>query len=148
MLLNIVVAAALMVATTAIHGGGMMLAIGTMRGKGGPLRQRLEQTRIYWVGGIILLMFLVSLVEVLVWAFTYVALDAIQGFENAFYFSMVTFTTLGYGDVVAHERWHLLASFEAANGIILFGWTTAIVFAVVQRIYFRQGPDTRHELGR
>jgi len=145
MLLTIVIAATLILATTGIHAGGMMLAIGRMRGKVGPLRQRLEQTRIYWVGGTVLLMLLASLVEVLVWAFTYVALGAIQGFEKALYFSMVTFTTLGYGDVVPHERWRLLASFEAANGIILFGWTTAIVIAVVQRIYFSRGPNISRE---
>jgi hypothetical protein len=49
---------------------------------------------------------------------------------------MVTFTTLGYGDIVLDERWRLLASFEAATGIIMFGWTTAIVLAAVQSTYF------------
>ncbi|MHC5158644.1 MAG: potassium channel family protein, partial [Planctomycetota bacterium] len=86
----------------------------------------------------VLLMFLASLIEVLVWAFVYLWLNAIEGVEQAFYFSMVTFTTLGYGDVVLQERWRLLASFEAANGIILFGWTTAIVMAVVHRVYFQK----------
>ena len=50
---------------------------------------------------------------------------------------MVTFTTLGYGDVLLDENWQLLASFEAANGMIMFGWTTAIIIAVVQRVHFR-----------
>jgi hypothetical protein len=49
---------------------------------------------------------------------------------------MVTFTTLGYGDVLLDERWRLMAAFEAANGIIIFGLTTAVVVAVVQRVYF------------
>ena len=49
---------------------------------------------------------------------------------------MVTYTTLGYGDIVLHERWRVLASFEAANGIIMFGWTTAIVMAVIRQVYF------------
>ena len=55
--------------------------------------------------------------------------------EKTLYFSMVTFTTLGYGEIVLGEQWRLLASFEAANGIIIFGWTTAIVVAAVQRVY-------------
>jgi voltage-gated potassium channel Kch len=59
--------------------------------------------------------------------------------ETALYFSMVTFTTLGYGDVVLDERWRLMAAFEAANGIIIFGLTTAAVVAVVQRVYFGDG---------
>ena len=83
-------------------------------------------------------MFLASIIEVLVWAVTYLVLNAIQGVEKAFYFSMVTFTTLGYGDIVLEERWRLLASFEAANGIIMFGWTTAIVMAVIHHVYFRK----------
>ena len=56
--------------------------------------------------------------------------------EAALYFSMVTFTTLGYGDVLLDERWRLMAAFEAANGIIIFGLSTAVVVAVVQRVYF------------
>ena len=93
------------------------------------------------VSGVVILMFLASVLEVLVWALTYLALNAIEGFERALYFSMVTYTTLGYGDVVLIERWRLLSSFEAANGIIMFGWTTAIVIAAVQRIYFKEKSD-------
>ena len=92
----------------------------------------------YWIGGTVLLMFLVSVLEVLIWAVSYLALNAIEGFERALYFSMVTFTTLGYGEIVLDEHWRLLASFEAANGIIMFWWTTAIVIAVVQRVYFSE----------
>jgi hypothetical protein len=56
------------------------------------------------------------------WALVYVALNAIEGVEQAFYFSMVTFTTLGYGDIVLSECWRLLASFESGIGIIMFGY--------------------------
>ena len=135
MLLNIFIAAALIVATTAIHAGGMILAMRMMRPRDGHL-ERLRQMRIYRVSGIVLLMFNISLLEVLLWAATYHLLNALEGFEPAFYFSMVTFTTLGYGEIVLDEQWRLLASFEAANGIIMFGWTTAIILAAVQRIYF------------
>jgi hypothetical protein len=93
---------------------------------------------LYSVAGVVLLMFLVSIIEVLVWSVTYLWLGAIDGLEQATYFSMVTFTTLGYGEIVLDEQWRLLASFEAANGIIMFGWTTAIVLATVQRIYFNK----------
>jgi hypothetical protein len=92
--------------------------------------------RILHVSEIVLLMFFVSVIEVLIWAITYLVLNAIQGLEQALYFSMVTFTTLGYGDVVLTEQWRLLSSFEAANGVIMFGWTIAIVINVVQRFYF------------
>lgn len=135
MLLNTLIAAILMVVTTAIHAGGMVLAMHTVHSEEHWLK-RLLQTKVQKVGGIVLLMFLASLLEVLVWAVTFLALNAIEGFERALYFSMVTFTTLGYGEIVLDEQWRLLASFAAANGIIMFGWTTAIVLAVVQRVYF------------
>ena len=136
MLLNIVIAVCMMVATTAIHAGGMVLAMQAIRKHEGKLNKQSRLIHINRVSQVVILMFLVLLMEVLVWASTYLALNAIQGFERAFYFSMVTFTTLGYGDVVLAEQWRLLGSFEAANGIIMFGWTTAIVIAAIRNIYF------------
>ena len=135
MLLNIAIAAFLMVVNTAIHATGMVLAMRSIHSEESLLK-RVLQTKVQKVSGIVLLMFLASLLEVLVWAVTFLALNAIEGFERALYFSMVTFTTLGYGEIVLDEEWRLLASFAAANGIIMFGWTTAIVLAVVQRVYF------------
>jgi voltage-gated potassium channel Kch len=81
------------------------------------------------------MMFLASLVESSAWAVAFMRVEAFTEFEPAFYFSTVTFTTLGYGDVLIHDRWRLLATFEAANGIIMFGWTTALIVATVQRVY-------------
>lgn len=131
---NIFIAACLMVATTAIHAAGMVLVMQMSRAPKIHPGNRLR--RLSLVSGVVILMFLASVLEVLVWAVTYLALNAIEGLEKALYFSMVTFTTLGYGEIVLGEQWRLLSSFEAANGIIMFGWTTAIVIAVVQRIYF------------
>ena len=64
------------------------------------------------------------------------AFGAIQQFEEAFYFSMVTYTTLGYGDVTLEPPFRVLSSFEAAAGVIMFGWTTALIVAAVQHVYF------------
>jgi hypothetical protein len=135
MLFNVALAGFLMVATTGIHAGGMILAlrIAQMAKK-----RNMTGFRVLRVSSIILLMFVTSVLEVLVWATAYLALNAIEGLEQAVYFSMVTFTTLGYGDVLLDENWRLLASFEAANGIIMFGWTTAIVMAVVHRIFIAE----------
>ena len=135
MLLNVFLAALLLVTTTGIHAGGMMLALHIAK-----IVKKREMThfRILRISSIVLLMFVISVLEVLVWAVAYLALNAIEGLEQAVYFSMVTFTTLGYGDVLLDDRWRLLASFEAANGIIMFGWTTAIVMAVVHRIFIAE----------
>ena len=138
-LLKIAIGALLMVMTTVIHTFGMMMALRLIRRQEEAKKTRwLRRTNIHLVSLIVLMMFFVSIVEVLIWACTYLALRASEGLEQAVYFSMVTFTTLGYGDVLLDERWRLLGSFEAANGIIMFGWTTAIVIAAVQRIYFKE----------
>lgn len=135
MLINITIAAVLMLATTVIHAGGMQIALGAVRNKKNRLRQHLCKSRPYSIGEVIIVMFNVSLLEVLLWGAVYAALNALDGFEHAFYFSMVTYTTLGYGDIVLDEHWRLLSSFQAANGIIMFGWTTAIVLYAVQHVY-------------
>jgi len=131
MLVNISLACAVMVATTVIHGAGMMLAFWFFSR---PLGLK-PLARILRISGIVLLMFIVTVVEVMVWALVYLGLNTIETFERALYFSMVTFTTLGYGDIVLEPAYRLLSSFEAANGIIMFGWTTSIVIASVQKLY-------------
>ncbi len=80
---------------------------------------------------------LLHVVEVLLWALAYLLFlpgDHLGSFEEAAYFSVVTFTTLGYGDITLVEHdWRLLSGIEALDGILLVGWTTAFLFAVVQR---------------
>jgi len=58
-------------------------------------------------------------------------------FEEALYFSLVTYSTLGYGDVILSDSHRLLGAFEAANGVIMLGWSTAIVVAALQKIYLK-----------
>jgi hypothetical protein len=136
MLLPVALSAAVIIVNTAIHAGAMHIALGAFKRRSWGVWKRDEHAGMYWVAGIILLMFLASVLEVIVWALLYMALDIFQSGEQAFYFSGVTYTTLGYGDMVIEGRWRILSAFEAANGIIMFGWTTALVFAVVQRTYF------------
>ena len=89
MLLNIAIAALLMVLTTVIHAGGMVLVMGAVHNRASHLNHRWQKTNIYWVAGAVLVMFFVSLLEVLVWAYTFLLVNAIEGFEQALYFSMV-----------------------------------------------------------
>jgi hypothetical protein len=86
--------------------------------------------------GTAMMLLLLHFVEVMVWALTYLSLPAdanFDSFEQAVYFSLVTFTTLGYGDITLGPEWRVLSGLEAMNGILLFGWTTALLFVVVQR---------------
>lgn len=72
-------------------------------------------------------------VEVLVWSFAYGLVDAAPESADHAYFAFVNFTTLGYGDVVPVERWRLLGPMTAMNGVLLFGWSTAVIFEVLRR---------------
>ena len=73
-------------------------------------------------------------VEVWLYAGVYLALGALNDFETALYFSTTSFTTIGYGDVVLDKRWRLVGAIEGANGLLLFGWSTAFLFSVISRM--------------
>lgn len=89
----------------------------------------------YWLAIIVLILLFVTFLESGIWAVAYLLLNVIDSMEASFYFSLVSFTTLGFGDITLNENYRLLAAIEAANGIIIFGWSTAIVVAVVQHIF-------------
>ena len=88
---------------------------------------------VIWIGFLIIPIVL----NVLLWATFYYVKAALPNFEESLYFSIVTFTTLGYGDVVLGVEWRLLATFEAINGTIIFGWMTALIVAFIQRLWGR-----------
>jgi hypothetical protein len=73
-------------------------------------------------------------VEVAVWALFYRALDVAPKDGDAFYFAFVNYTTLGYGDIVPIEYWRLLGPITAMNGVLLFGWSTAVIYDVLRSI--------------
>lgn len=85
-------------------------------------------------------LFLLHTFEVWAWAVAYVMLGAIGVFHDALYFSTVTFSTLGYGDIILSHDWRLFASLEGVNGFILIGWSTAYLVAAATRFGpFRAG---------
>jgi hypothetical protein len=73
-------------------------------------------------------------VEVWLYAGVYLLLGALNDLETALYFSTASFTTIGYGDVVLDRRWRLVGAIEGANGLLLFGWSTAFLFSVISRM--------------
>ena len=75
-----------------------------------------------------------NIIQVAFWAVLYRLLGAFPDFETAMYFSGVTFTSLGYGDVVLDGRMRLLGPLQAANGLMMFGITTALFIAAVQQV--------------
>jgi hypothetical protein len=91
----------------------------------------------------VLFLIIPIVVDIVLWAAFYYFSAALPNFEEAVYFSTVTFTTVGYGDIVLGHEWRQLASIEAINGWIIFGWATALMIAVVQRLYLRGDASSR-----
>jgi hypothetical protein len=78
---------------------------------------------------------LMALVEIVIWGLFYLWQDCLPDAESAFYFSGVTYTTLGYGDLVLAKHWRMLGPVEGLTGILMCGLSAGLFFAVVSRIY-------------
>ncbi|MEW5962222.1 MAG: potassium channel family protein [Pseudomonadota bacterium] len=72
--------------------------------------------------------------EVMVWAGAYAIFEVAPAGTDMYYFAFVNYTTLGYGDVIPVERWRLIGPMTAMNGVLLFGWSTAVIFHVLLRV--------------
>jgi len=81
------------------------------------------------------------LAEVLVWSLIYATVSAAPAGTDLVYFAFVNYTTLGYGDVTPVERWHLLGPMTAMNGVLLFGWSTAVIFEVLRMTLMASGDE-------
>lgn len=77
------------------------------------------------------------MVDIWLWSFVFGYLDPqnVKNIEDALYFATVTFTTVGYGDIVMSEKWRILAGTCAINGMIIFGWSTAFIFEIMAKLY-------------
>ncbi len=83
------------------------------------------------------------LIEIALWAVLFVICGEFQEFGIAYYHSAVNYTTLGYGDVIMTPSWKLLGPLEAADGSLLFGVSTAVIFAVILRLVQAKFEDLR-----
>jgi hypothetical protein len=86
------------------------------------------------LSAITMVLFIGMLVQVTVWAIVFVAVGEVEGFRTAAYFSMVNFTSLGYGDITLSADRAILGPMEAANGILMLGLSTSALFAVLRDV--------------
>ena len=83
---------------------------------------------------IILLSLVAHLIEIALWAAVFMICGEFHEFGTAYYHSAVNYTTLGYGDLIMSPKWRLLGPLEAANGILMFGVSTAMIFTLILRL--------------
>lgn len=143
MLKSILVGALLTIATVGIHAAGTTWWIQQLHKFGQRKVSQPNARPNRWLTPRILcstatVLLLLHILEVTVWAAVYLALPdlpELNDAEQAVYFSTVTFTSLGYGDIVIDGPWRLLSAIQAMTGLLIFGWSTALLFAVVQRLW-------------
>jgi Ion channel len=90
------------------------------------------------------------LTQIALWAVAFLLCGQISVFEEAFYFSAQNYTSLGYGDIQLAEPWRLLGPLETINGLLLFGVSTAVLYAILSRLIanrLRTESDDRSEPG-
>ena len=141
MLVQLSAAVGLIAVTVAIQATFMSMGLNTLRWveKHRPMLMPHWPTMVTMIW--VLFLIVPIILDVTLWAIFYYAQDALPSFEESLYFSTVTFTTVGYGDIVLGSEWRQLATFEAMSGWIIFGWATALIIAVIERLHFR--PDLR-----
>ena len=104
--------------------------------------------RSFWTdtGIVALVIFLAlaaHLIEIALWAVVFLMCGEFAEIGTAYYHSSANFTTLGYGDVLLSPHWRMLGPLEAADGMLMFGVSTAMIFAVILRLAQTRFTDLR-----
>jgi hypothetical protein len=134
MIIVILIAVGLVIATVTVHAAGLAVAVRTlMKWSDAP------PTRTWPIIHLILrvtwLVILVHAVEVSIWALFYYWGNCLPDAETAFYFSGVSYTSIGYGDVVLSAPWRILGPIEGLSGILMCGLSASLYFAILSRIH-------------
>ena len=142
MVLRLVAASVLVAFCVTAHAVGVTVAVRWLaRGIPATSMSFWRETRlfVFLAGWIILL----HLVEVCAWALLYAWRGAMPSLQAAAYFSGVTYTTTGYGDLVLPESWRLVGAIEALTGILMCGWSTGFFFLIVSRRFIADSEPRR-----
>ena len=129
------IAVAMLAACVLVQSSGMVVLIRWLVRVRSAVESPSVARRIGLLLRLFMLVVLLHLVQVVLWALVFWGARQVSTLETAVYFSIITYTTVGFGDVVLGSPWRLLAGIEGLTGIILVGWSTAFVFAVVNHMY-------------
>ena len=132
MLLKMLIAGGLVVATVAMHAVGFDVLLRVIMRSHALDRSGFVPV-IGMVIGLSCWLMLIHLAEIAVWGLFYLWQRCLPDAESAFYFSGVTYTTVGYGDLVLPRPWRMLGPLEAMTGILMCGLSTGLFFALVSR---------------
>lgn len=140
MLVNLAAGTLIIAGTVLIHTFGLIGITHAMGWLVNRFRMHGRRSRVLAMVSVVFGLFAVLTVEVWLWASAYIVLGAFDDFGVALYFSTVTFSTVGYGDVVPPESWRLISALEGIDGMLMIGWSTAYLIAASTRVGpFRTG---------
>lgn len=132
---NLAAASFMVALTVSVHFFGLLGLLYLLRQRGDRFRAH-ESTM--GQGALVLFLvfgvFAIHTVEIWLYAVFYTLVGALADFESALYFATVVFASLGFGDIVLGREWRLVSAIEAANGVILFAWSTAFLLSVMARL--------------
>ena len=131
MLIQLLVGSLVSAIAIMVHALATVGAIGVARAAG---RRRASRPRLHLMGvmvATVLVLMLAHIIEIVAWSLSYALVGAAPSDSDLLYFAFVNYTTLGYGDVIPVKAWRLLGPMAAMNGILMFGWSTAVLFEVL-----------------
>jgi hypothetical protein len=133
MVSKLMMAWTLMALCVAIHAGGVISALRWLRRQNSVGQEFWPATWLFikLSGWIVFL----HVLEIGVWAFFYSVSQAMPDLHSSFYFSAVTYTTTGYGDLTLPKDYRFVGGVEALTGVLMCGWSTGFFFAIVSRSF-------------
>jgi hypothetical protein len=137
MLRQLLVGGGLSLATIAIHAFVMTTVVQVARAVGTKEQGNSSLVLIAVMIPTISILMATHVIEVFVWALAYSIFDVVPAGTDPVYFAFVNYATLGYGDVLPAQSWRLLGPLTAMDGMLLFGWSTAVIFEILRRTLVR-----------
>lgn len=149
MLIQFLVGALVSVVNIGIHALVTVVAISIARSAG---LRKTERPRLHLMGVMMAtaaVLMVAHTLETLVWASTYGIVQVTAAPDSdLLYFAFVNYTTLGYGDITPVPAWRLIGPMTAMNGVLLFGWSAAILFEVLRKTLDHLGLTDTPDLSR
>jgi hypothetical protein len=133
MLIQFLIGGIVCVFNITIHSLVMTVVVGVARVSNAKKRSHPSLRLIITMIGTVSVLMAAHVLEVFVWSLAYSIVDAAPAGTNLVYFAFVNYATLGYGDVIPVEGWRLLGPITAMNGALMFGWSTAVIYDVLQK---------------
>lgn len=133
MLTQLSLASVMVLVTVLVHLTGLAMLVRVLRSNHKLIRP-LKGSPLALLLGASLVIFAIHTIEIWLYALLYLRVGASPDFEQALYFSTVTYATIGYGDLLLSKDWRILGAIEGTTGIIMLGWSTAFLVSLLAQL--------------